>query len=229
MSSQVRRITNRWVAGRFPIISMEHAKAAALRAMVPWIAERAEERRGSSRAALLRARVLSGFAAMDQVYRGQGRFMDSDAAEAAKEHCLDALQALAELQGLFPDGPWRLQPKAHALVHLACDAALGNPRVAHCYQDEDFVGRIKELYCSCHGRTAPRRALQRYALGAALQLTARQELLAGRRAPRAPPLKGGPLAQQAAGPSGHGIKRGRGRPPKQVVKRPKGRPRKPVG
>ncbi len=238
-SSRIKRITGSWVHGRFPCISMEHAKAAGVRAMLPWVAEKAEARAESSPAAALRARVLTGLAKMDACYRGQGRFLSLSSEEEAKGHCLSALAALAELAGHFPDGPWRLQPKAHALVHIACDAVGANPRVLHCYQDEDFVGCTKELYRACHGRTAPRRVVQRYMLGTALQLVAREELLAGRRAPRAAALRGGPLARvggsaaasSAAAPAAAapaGAKRGPGRPPKLLAKRPKGRPRKPA-
>ena len=234
------------------MISMEHAKAAALRAMLPWVALRAAERAqqsGGSRAAQLRAQLLQGLAAMDAVWREHGRFLPRHAEREAQARCLEAMQALAELQSLFPDGPWRLQPKAHALMHLACDAVGTNPRWTHCYQDEDFIGRTKSLYTSCHGRTAARRAVQRYALGQALQLTCREQLHVGLRSPKAAALRGGPLqaravsrgpgpssSNAAASPSSAALqtssprfKRGRGRPPKQLAKRPRGRPRKAGG
>ncbi len=192
-SSRVRCITKRWVAGAWPTISQQNAKAAALRAMLPWVAELAEERIGESNAATLRANCLRGLADMDKVYWSQPRFLTADQEQAAMGHCVQALRALADLSKLSPMGPWRLIPKAHALLHLACDSAMGNPRVAHCYQDEDFVGRMRRVYVSCHGTTAPLRSLQRYSLGCSVALAAREELLQGKRRPKARRLRGGPL------------------------------------
>ena len=37
-----------------------------------------------------------------------------------------------------------------------------NPRRVTCMLDEDMVGRMKRIYVRCHGKTAPKRALQRY-------------------------------------------------------------------
>ncbi len=115
---------------------------------------------------------------------------------------------------------------------------MANPRLAHCYQDEDFVGRVKRVYSACHGKTAPKRSLERYALGMAVSITAREQLLAGTRRAKARPGPGGPqrrrsgqLADAAAGEAAAargaaGLKRGRGRPPLEGPKRPPGRPRK---
>jgi hypothetical protein len=241
-SSRVKAITAQWVEGQWPTISQQHAKAAALRAMLPWVAELAEAQLGHGQAgpaSLLQAKCLRGLADLDQVYSCHGsypRFLSSDQEQAAVGHCAMALQALAELEKLTPHGPWRLIPKAHALLHLACDSAMGNPRVAHCYQDEDFVGRVKRMYTSCHGKTAPRCALERYCLGVSITLTAREELLNGQRSVKARRLSGGPLAAAhtaspaptASGPSvePQAAKRGRGRPRKPTVKRPVGRPKR---
>ncbi len=172
-SSRVKGITARWVTGSWPAIAQERAKAAALRAMLPWVALIAEERRGSSRAATLRARALTGLALMDAVYRRAPRFLEREQAERAQAHCLDALQAVQSLTALFPNGPWRLTPKCHALMHLACDTASGNPRASHCYQDEDVIGRVEQLYTACHGKTAPKRSVERYTLGSCVAFLCR--------------------------------------------------------
>ena len=171
---------------------MSHAKAAALRSMLPWVAELTETRATDSRAAQLRATCLGRLADLDKVYRTRSRFLTVNQEKAAMGHCVEAMQALAELVRLRSQGPWRLIPKAHALMHLACDSALGNPRVAHCYQDEDFVGRVKRVYTACHGKTAPLRALQRYADAARVAIAAREELLEGKRPVKVPRLHGGP-------------------------------------
>ena len=188
-SARVKKITPRWVHGAFPDISGEHAKAAALRRMLPWVASLAEQRRGDSQAATLRATCLTELAAMDAVWAHLPRFLTRGQEAQAQKHCTQALQALAELCRLQPDGPWRLSPKAHALWHITQHSAMANPRVSHCYQDEDFIGKIKNLYTACHGATAPLRTLERYCLGTCASLQAREQLLAGERAPRAPPPK----------------------------------------
>ncbi len=236
-SSRVKRITARWVKGRWPTISQEHAKAAALRAMLPWVAGLADARAHNSQVACLRARCLRGFMEMDAAFRGQPRFLAAEQAGKVQAHCLDALQALAQLQELRPSGPRRVVPQGHALLHIACDSALSNPRVAHCYQDEDFIGRAQRLYVAFHGRTAPQRAVQRYCLSTSVQMAAREQLLAGKRPARARPPTGGPLRrllrQGSAGPSlsrqaaPSPMSKQRGRPRKAGPKRPQGRPLMP--
>ncbi len=191
-SARVKRITPRWVTGDQPNISMEHAKAAALRAMLPWVAEEAQKRDGASEVAGLRARCLRELAALDELYKGKPRFLSRPDEAQAQAHCTAALESLARLCSLQPAGPWKITPKAHALWHIAHHSAMGNPRVAHCYQDEDFVGVVKRIYRSCHGRSAPLRVLQRYCMGISLQLTAREELMAGKRAAKATLKMGGP-------------------------------------
>ncbi len=120
-------------------------------------------------------------------------------------------------------------------MHIAMDAAMANPRCSHCYQDEDFIGLTKRTYVGCHQATAALRSVQRYALGSAIELQAREQLLQGQRAPRAArpgrggPLRAGPALQAAAAagsrPEAAGTKRGRGRPPVLTAKRPRGRPK----
>ncbi len=236
-SSRVKRVTPRWVKGQFPDISQEHAKAAALRAMLPWVAQLAAARSasaGNCTVARLRARCLLEMAALDGVYSRQPRFLAAEQEKRAKEHCTAALQALAELAKLHPDGPWCLRPKCHAVLHIALDSAMQNPRSMHCYQDEDFIGRTKRTYIACHGATAPMRTLQRYCMGTSLMLAAREELLQGKRKAKAlQQPSGGPLrgAQRAAcsasgsDEEGPATQRGRGRPRTARAKGPRGRPR----
>ena len=249
--SRVKRITVRWVKGSYPDISTEHAKAAALRAMLPWVAEMAEAHvhklaglGGNLRVAQLTACCLTAMAKLDETYTRQPRFLTAGQAQQAATHCTEAMQALAELTRLLPAGPFRLTPKCHALQHLTWDNALQNPRQMHCYQDEDFVGLMKRTYTACHGATAPLRTVQRYCLGTSMQLAVREQLLQGMRAPKVGRAgRGGPVrsAPASSGPPSGGLpsacnheagslapaKRGRGRPPKPpVAKRPRGRPRK---
>ncbi len=211
---------------------MKGAKAAALRAMLPWVAD---QRDGPGRRLPdAPCRLLRGLADMDAVYKGQPRFLTREQEDAAAGHCSAALQALAELARLTPDCPWCLIPKCHALLHIACDSAMGNPRVAHCYQDEDFVGKVKRMYTACHGKTAPRRSLQRYGASFCIRLRAREECMNGQRASKGAPRRGGGLrwsepSSSAVAVTDLGLKRTRGRPPKLTVRRPKGRPKKKAG
>ena len=242
--SRVKQITPRWVQGLYPEISTEHAKAAALRAMLPWVAALALQHRRlvPSEAADHQATCLQELAALDGIYKRKPRFLTLDEESQAATHCIQALRALQALVEMHPAGPWKLIPKVHALHHIALDSAMHNPRLAHCYQDEDFIRLVKRMYVRCHGKTAPTRSVQRYALGLAIQLTAREEVLQGKRKVKARQARGGPLrgvGRRASGSSedpggtppsapAQGIKRGRGRPPKAkpLAKRPRGRPRK---
>ena len=231
-SSRVKRITPRWLRGQWPTISQEHAKAAALRAMLPWVVTHTAARRRATRHHKLRHRALAGLLHMDSIYgNGKQRFLSMEQATTAQQAALAALRALAELRALAPGGPWHLVPKAHALQHIVMDCAGGNPRAVHCYQDEDFIGRVKAIYVSCHGRTAPMRAVQRYCLGTSLTIAAREEFLRGERQGQRAPPAGGPVqwqqlhdALREGARGARGQKRGRGRPAIQGPKLPRGRP-----
>ena len=53
------------------------------------------------------------------------------------------------------------------LTHMANDMAGGcfvNPRRVTCYADEDMVGRMKRIIRTCHGATAGRMCMHRYAI-----------------------------------------------------------------
>ncbi len=203
--------------------------------MLPWVAALALDhaRRQPSTSARLQSTLLQELAALDGVYSRQGRFLSLDQESQAQQHCTRALQALVELSKLHPEGPWRVIPKCHALHHIAWDSAMSNPRQQHCYQDEDFIGLVKRMYVRCHGATAPVRVIQRYMMGMALQLAAREERLLGTRPAKPPGPRGGPIrgvrpTEPAASDEGvgarQGAKRGPGRPPMLHAKRPRGRP-----
>ncbi len=111
-SSRVKRITARWVQGPYPEISSEHAKAAALRAMLPWVASVANGRRADSPTAELQATLLQELTAMDATYTRQPRFLSAGQAEQAQGHCTRALAALTDLVNLHPRGPWKVIPRS---------------------------------------------------------------------------------------------------------------------
>ena len=79
---------------------------------------------------------------------------------ALKTHSV--LHARATARGLLR---WQIQPKQHMASHLGYDMAGRfrlNPRCTTNYADEDFVGKIKKIMASCHGRTAGRMGVSRY-------------------------------------------------------------------
>ncbi len=150
---RVKAITPSWLKPRQlrgPLqLSQKHAKAAALRHMLPWLLSVSEEIAHVSEEAALRAELLRELHAMDQVWAQAPRFLTPSQESAAAGHCEQALEALRRLAEMLP-GRWRVVPKAHALTHIAYDSCMGNPRAAHCYQDEDFVGRVKRIWGSAY-------------------------------------------------------------------------------
>ena len=64
---------------------------------------------------------------------------------------------------------WNVLPKHHALWHFARQAAFLHPRRGACYQDEDFMGRVKGVVQSCTAATPlhqiPNALLKKYRWG----------------------------------------------------------------
>ncbi len=200
---RVKRITEAWVKpkkwGQPVQLSQSHGKAAALRRMLPWLLQVCEAHAEGEEGAL-RSTLLRELLRMDEAYSAvPGRFLPPEAQRAAAGHCAAALDALRQLAVLAP-GRWRLQPKAHALTHIAYDALM-NPRVVHCYQDEDFVGRAKRTWGRCHGLTAQRRVLEHYVMHSTLRLSSRLDVTQNVRADRNAPAG-------ASAPAGAGRARG---------------------
>ena len=111
------------------------------------------------------AYMFKCFVEVDKVCRGAGRNF------TRREHklfcfylekALVSYNALAQEAAAKGERNWKILPKFHAVTHYY-DTRL-NPRRTSCYQDEDMVGRVKKIYVACHGRTAPERSLQRYAI-----------------------------------------------------------------
>ncbi len=173
MESRVRKFTDAWISGACPKISQAHAKAAALRGMLPWISQQCAAVACNSPYAALRAAFFREICALERVWLNAGRFMTSAEAEAAAHHGERAMVAYVALEEAS-NGRWRFMPKVHALSHLVFDAARLNPRWHHCYQDEDMVGRVKKIYTKCHAKSAALRVLQRYALAMCITIRGRQ-------------------------------------------------------
>ena len=164
---RAKAITESWVKGDYPQVSMVHAKAAALRKMTQWISGICDTasagQHGARRAILFRKLVQA-----DRLLADNDRFLTPASADAYGSLVETALAVYLQLSlearaaGIRL---WPITPKFHAMQHIAYDQAwMGNPRRVHCYSDEDMVGKMKRIYIRCHGVTAPHRSLQRYAL-----------------------------------------------------------------
>ena len=164
---RVKAITEAWVDGDYPHVSMVHAKAAGIRKMAQWISRKCDQasagQHGARRAMLFRKLVQA-----DRLLTGHGRFLtpaEADSYGTLVETALAVYGQLAAESQASGIRLWPVTPKFHALQHIAYDQArMGNPRRVHCYSDEDMVGKMKRIYIRCHGTTAPQRGLQRYAL-----------------------------------------------------------------
>ena len=69
---------------------------------------------------------------------------------------------------------WNMIPKHHYMWHLADEASHLNPRMAWCYSNEDFVGKVAVIGLSVrHAQAAAFRSRQlvvKYMLGLTLRL-----------------------------------------------------------
>ena len=61
---------------------------------------------------------------------------------------------------------FQLRPKHHAVWHIAEQLAAWrvNFSLFHCFDEESFLGKIKNICQKTHGKTATRRVYQRYLL-----------------------------------------------------------------
>ena len=164
---RAKAITESWVKGDYPKVSMVHAKAAAMRRMTQWISGLCDTasagQHGARRAMLFRKLVQA-----DRLLADSGRFLTPASADLYGSLVETALAVYGQLssEAFAADiRLWPITPKFHAMQHIAYDQArMHNPRRVHCYSDEDMVGKSKRIYIRCHGTTAPQRGLQRYAL-----------------------------------------------------------------
>ena len=171
----------------FPTIGQLVAKAAAIRGLMYWVEAEckldlaAEKRTAGTPAAgtpatpaqaetakrirlkSLQHKCIHGSCEADRICRRAGRYFT---AEEHAEFCgwlevgLVSCNALAAEALASNKKLYKMVPKFHALTHYY-DTRL-NPRRVTCYQDEDMVGRMKKIYVQTHGKTAPKRSLQRY-------------------------------------------------------------------
>jgi hypothetical protein len=153
-----------WCKTKYPRISQLPAKAAALRSMTYWL-NTVTEQHTSCRHDATRAIMIRGFVEADRTCRRAGRFLTRQ--EHAKlcdnmAFALVSYNALAQESFQLGTKLYKVVPKFHAATHIY--DSLTNPRAVHCYADEDMVGRLKKIFSTCHGSTAPLRSLQRYCM-----------------------------------------------------------------
>jgi hypothetical protein len=88
--------------------------------------------------------------------------------------CLQVYSLLTKYAFDLDKRLWNLVPKHHYLWHLAHDASHLNPRMAWCYSNEDFVGKLAVIGMSTrHGQAAAYRSRQlvdKYTLGITLRM-----------------------------------------------------------
>ncbi len=200
--SSAPRLTMQWVRGKNPRVSQVHIKAAAMRRMVKWMAMICNDalRVDNSLHAKRRAAMFALLWRADCVMREAGRHIIGASAQEIKDCTLRALELYKGLAMSAPtqsrwSAGWPIKPKHHALMHIVLDNGGTNPRMVHCYSDEDMVGRLKAIYVRCHAKTAPTRGMQRYMI---MQGIRWQRLL---RNCRAAVYRLGPRRKRSAGAS----------------------------
>ena len=64
---------------------------------------------------------------------------------------------------------WGMRPKHHVCEHMgeSVKRTCLNPRHLSCFQDESYLGQIKQIACKCHSTTALYRVYQRLIIGLA--------------------------------------------------------------
>ena len=106
------------------------------------------------------------------ICRKAGRHMTDEEHEEmsqAIENAMLAYNALADDALRKGIRRWKVLPKFNALTHSWCSKT--NPRAVHCYLDEDFVGRLKRIVNSVHGKGTgtSKRAMIKYKIGVCLR------------------------------------------------------------
>ena len=78
---------------------------------------------------------------------------------------LDVWQWLASEAAANQRLRYFIRPKHHCMVHVRCQLRdRMNPLAVACFNEEAFLGYIKRIGRSCHGRTASQRIAERYSL-----------------------------------------------------------------
>lgn len=153
----------------FPHFTQQTAKASMTKHLILWLANVLEEQPAVNRHAQLRFAMFAHFRMFEEACERNDRFLpvgDQDIVATSIEVALGCLNALHTESLAARHFVWQIIPKCHMLTHIAYDfAARGiNPRRTTCYADEDMVGKVKKIMSHCHGISAGRMVLERYAI-----------------------------------------------------------------
>ena len=146
------------------------AKAAHMRHIMFWLADLCNEHNHDEHSNV-RAAFFNSCVEFESACAREERFPKSDACESMADAVETALQCYSWLRedAAFV-GLWHMTPKFHMWTHMAYDMApKANPRVVHCFSDEDLIGKIKRVLERCHGATASSTGIFRYVLWVSLR------------------------------------------------------------
>jgi hypothetical protein len=156
---------SQWKKDGWPGFSQRAANAASTRTLAYWIKDICRTRAHGATGRMMAA-MMTYFVEADKISRRADRIFTNDE-HSRYARCMENALLLNNALAVSANGRreklFKLLPKHHALTHIAYDT-LVNPRRTQCYQDEDMVGRGKRIYCACHGTSAPRNAVRRYAI-----------------------------------------------------------------
>ena len=155
---------------QYPVFSQQQAKASMTRYIMLWLRE-VLERPGVSAGThgSVRLAMMVAVSEFEEILQRNDRWLVAADKALAADHMETALVHMNLLcneaveKDIFR---WHLTPKSHMAAHLAYDFAADgvNPRRVTCYAEGDMVGRMKRIISKCHGKTAGRTCLDRYAI-----------------------------------------------------------------
>ena len=154
----------------FPAFTQKQAKASQTRYLIRWMAQMCSKPVvASSQHGPMLCAMMTHFVLFEDTCDKHDRWIPGPDRVVLAEHmenalvCMNAMHRIALDAGKYR---WQLTPKCHMATHMVYDmAATGiNPRRTTCYADEDMVGRTKKIMSKCHGSTAGKRCMDRYAI-----------------------------------------------------------------
>ena len=148
---------------------MHNAKAAQIRHVMRWLFM-VMLRPFVSVTPMQRVRltVFANWHTFEQTCKEAGRYFTAQQLHTVQDCVEEALlgQNTLNADAIACDSLfWHQVPKNHMCTHMVFDlAVVANPRIAHCYADEDLVGKMKRIMARCHGATAGRTGMLRYTI-----------------------------------------------------------------
>lgn len=152
----------------FPAFTQRQAKASQTRYLIRWLGSVCI-RAATTPYGRLRLLMFRNWISFEDTCDMNDRWLPQEDREDIAQCiesalvCMNALHVRNMEQGKYM---YQLLPKCHMATHMAYDiAATGiNPRRTTCYADEDMVGKVKAIMLKCHGSSAGKRCMDRYAI-----------------------------------------------------------------